>query len=137
MQWSDVVKPPPTRTLRQFAGLFLVVFLVLAAWRWWGGRPDGTAIVLAAAALLVGIPGLIVPSLVRPVFTGWMIAAFPIGWTISRVVLGVVFYGVVTPLAFVFRTAGRDVLRLRRRSPGSYWLAKRQPDSASDYFRQF
>jgi hypothetical protein len=137
MQWSDVVKPPPRRTLRQFAGLCLVVFLGLAAWRWLGGRPDGWAIALAALAIGIGIPGLIAPSLIRPIFTGWMMAAFPIGWTVSRVILGAVFYLVMTPLGWVFRLGGRDVLRLRRRSAESYWMTKRQPGGSADYFRQF
>ena len=137
MQWTDVIKPPPKRTLRQFAGLFLLVFLGLAAWRWFGGRQDSWAIGLAVMALVVGVSGLIAPALIRPIFTGWMIAAFPIGWTVSRVLLGGVFFLVVTPIAWVFRMMGRDPLHLRRHAPVSYWTAKRQPGGSAEYFRQF
>ena len=136
MQWADVIKPPSSRTLRQFAGLILVVFLGMAGWWWWGGRSDTTAAVLAAGALLVGVSGLAAPRLVRPIFTGWMIAAFPIGWTVSRVVLGIVFFGIITPIALVFRAAGRDVLRVRRGPSAGLWVARRPPSDAG-YFRQF
>jgi len=136
MQWSDVIKPPPLRQLRQFAGLFLIVFLGLAAWRWFGGRPDGWAVGLAVLAIAVGGTGLAVPAAIRPVYTGWMVAAFPIGWTVSRVALGAVFYLVVTPIAWLFRLTGRDALNLRRRQPESYWLPKRQPAGDREYFRQ-
>jgi len=135
MQWSDVIKPPSRSQLRQFAGLFLVVFLGLAGWRWFTGRPDAWAIWLAASAVGVGLTGLAFPAAIRPLYAGWMIAAFPIGWTVSRVALAAAFFLVVTPMGLLFRLAGRDTLRLRRR-PDSYWLPKRQPVGVREYFRQ-
>ena len=137
MQWTDVTKPPPRRTLRQFAGLFLIVFLGFAAWRWFGGQPDRWAIGLAVMAVVVGVPGLIAPALMRPIFTGWMMAAFPIGWTVSRILLGGVFFLVVTPIGWFFRVTGRDALRLRKPERATYWTARRRPGGASEYLRQF
>ncbi len=92
MQWSDVTKPASHKTLRQFSALFLLVFGGMAAWRAWNGDRDTTAAVLAASALLVGTIGLLRPVAVRPFFTAWMMAAFPIGWTVSRIMLGLMFY---------------------------------------------
>jgi hypothetical protein len=137
MQWSEVIKPPAPKVLRQFAGLWLVFFLGLAAWRWFGGRQDNWAIGLAVLGLVVGAAGLAVPAIMRPIFTGWMVAVFPIGWTVSRIVLGVVFFLVVTPIAFVFKLMGRDLLHRRRPAADTYWTEKRQPGDAADYLRQF
>jgi hypothetical protein len=137
MQWSDVVKAPPERHLRQFAGLFLAVFLGLAGWRWFQGQPDAIAIALATAAVVVGLAGLAVPALVRPIYTGWMMAAFPIGWTVSRLVLGTVFFLIMTPIAWVFRLMGRDLLAMRRPNRDTYWRATRRADGDASYFRQF
>ena len=64
-----------------------------------------------------------------------MIAAFPIGWTVSKIVLGAVFLLVFTPVALVFRLTGRDALQLRRGSGRSYWTGKPAP-SVESYFRQ-
>jgi hypothetical protein len=136
MQWTDVIKRPPSRVLRQFAGLWLIFFVGLAAWRWFGGRQDSWAVGLASAGVVIGLAGMAVPAIVRPIFTGWMIAAFPIGWTVSRVVLGVVFFLVVTPIAWVFRMTGRDLLGRRRASKSTYWTHKRQPAGMADYLRQ-
>ncbi|MEO7192307.1 MAG: SxtJ family membrane protein [Vicinamibacterales bacterium] len=135
MQWSEVTKAPSQKHLRQFAGLFLVIFLGMAATRWFGGRHDLTARVLAVAAVVVGVTGLAAPSLVRPIYTGWMIAAFPIGWTVSRLVLLAIFFLVVTPIGLAFRLFGRDALHLRRHTPTTYWTAKPQAKTA-DYLRQ-
>jgi hypothetical protein len=136
MQWSDVVKRPSERMLRQFAGLWLVFFLGGAGLRWWRGRADGWAVGFAVLAVVIGVAGLIAPRLMRPIYTGWMIAAFPIGWTVSRVVLGGVFFLVLTPIGWAFRLAGRDLLQLKRHPGTTYWQAKRQPGGALEYFRQ-
>lgn len=136
MQWSDVIKPPSKKMLRDFAGLWLVFFLALAGWRWYRGHHDAWAVGLATMAVVVGGIGLAVPAFMRPIFTGWMIAAFPIGWTISRVALGIIFFLVVTPVAWVFRATGRDLLRLRRPAGATYWQPKPRPAKAADYLRQ-
>ena len=138
MQWSEVIAPPPARLLRQFAGLFLVFFLALAGWRAWQGQADGWAAGLAALALSVGLVGLLRPMAVRFIYTGWMIVAFPIGWTISHLALALMFYAVITPVALVFRAIGRDELQLRREErEASYWKPKPGPESVRQYFRQF
>lgn len=137
MQWSDVTKAPAPRMLRQFAGLWLVVFGGMAAWRIWNGHGDAWAYGLAAAAVVVGVAGLVWPAVVRPIYTAWMVVAFPIGWTVSHVALGVVFYVVFTAVGVVFRLTGRDVLRLRRVQRESYWMGKSAARSGEDYLRQY
>ena len=136
MQWSDVTAPPPPKMLRQFAGLWLVVFVGLAAWRAWHGNTGAWTVGLGAAGLIVGLLGLVQPMAVRWVFTGWMIAAFPIGWTVSRIVLAAMFYLIFTPVGVVFRWMGRDPLHLRRGDGRSYWSAKPAPSEPDTYFRQ-
>jgi hypothetical protein len=136
MQWSEVISPPSMRVLRQFAALWVVFFLGLAAWRWTHGRADAATIVMAVAAVVIGVPGLVAPAFIRPVYTGWMIAAFPIGWMVSRIVLGAVFFCVLTPLGAVFRATGRDVLSRGRSSQSSYWKPRASQNEARTYLRQ-
>lgn len=137
MQWSDVIKPPPDKMLRQFAGLSLAIFGGIAAWRAWSGVVDGWTIGWAAAAVLIGVVGLIAPVVIRPVYQAWMVVAFPIGWTVSKVVLGAMLYLMFTPVAFVFRLMGRDALKLRSRQGASYWEPKTTAKSGDEYLRQF
>src|SRR6476646_482957 len=103
MQWSEVVKPPSEKVLRQFSGLFLLFFLALAGRRAWHGHTDGWTVGLAALALGVGLLGLVRPAAVRFIYTGWMIVAFPIGWTISRRAVGMVLCVIIEPVESVFR----------------------------------
>jgi hypothetical protein len=137
MQWADVTAAPSAKKLRQFAALWLVFFVGLALVRLWHGRQDVETATLAAFGVTIGMLGLIWPAAIRVVYTGWMIAAFPIGWTVSRVMLAALFYGVFTPVAVVFRMIGRDPLALRRRGDlETYWTAKPGIADPRDYFRQ-
>ena len=137
MQWADVVRTPPPRQLRQFGALWLVFFLGIAGMRWWHGHGGTATWALAIAAVVIGVGGMVLPALIRPIYTAWMVAAFPIGWTVSRVALATIFFGILTPLGALFRARGRDPLRLGRGARETYWTAKRQSTAASDYFRQF
>jgi hypothetical protein len=137
MQWSDVVAPPSSKKLRQFGGLWLAFFAGVGLWRMMHGHAgiDGPGVIALGA--VVGGLGLVRPGAIRLIYTGWMIAAFPIGWTVSKVMLAGLFYLVFTPVAAVFRLMGRDALRLRRREAlGTYWTEHRMAD-VQEYFRQF
>jgi hypothetical protein len=137
MQWSDVTKAPNQRTLRQFGLLCLVVFVGMAGLRVYRGHTDAWAIGLASAGTLLGFVGVVAPLALRYVFTGWMMVAFPIGWVVSRVVLGIMFYLLFTPISFVFSVIRRDALHRRRQQQSTYWTPKRQAEDARSYFRQF
>jgi hypothetical protein len=67
-----------------------------------------------------------------------MVAAFPIGWVLSHVLLAIVYYGVFTPIGRVMRMRGRDPMQRRFDSQTeSYWVPRNSEKSAQDYFRQF
>jgi hypothetical protein len=138
MKWSDIPFDPPSKTLRQFAGIWLVFFSGWAIHQglWRGHTIAG--IILAVAALTIGLLGLTRPPTVRPIYVGWMVLAFPIGWTVSFLILTLIFFGLFTPIALVFRFIGRDALaRIHPREASTYWVPKPAPASQRSYFRQF
>lgn len=138
MRWSDVQFQPSDSTVRQFAGLWIVVFGGTAAYQGWIRERPTLALALAALGAVVGLVGLAAPKLVRPIYTAWMIAAFPIGWVVSHVVLALIFYGVLTPVALGFRLFGRDALQRRPRPElDSYYVPKAAPADPRLYFRQY
>jgi hypothetical protein len=138
LRWSDIPFRPGERMLKQFAGLWLVFFGVLAAWEGLvRGRPM-LAAALAVMAVLVGGLGLMRPGLIRPIFVAWMVLAFPIGWTVSQVTLTLIFYGIFTPVGIILRLTGRDPLhRARHPEAQTYWSPKVQPTDTRRYFKQF
>ncbi|HEY4261984.1 MAG TPA: SxtJ family membrane protein [Schlesneria sp.] len=129
---------PSNRDLRLFAVVQLVV-MATAAWllhRRYGR--DAMAVGLLVASLATLFIGMVTPPLMRPLFLMWMIAAFPVGWVMSHVVLAVVYFGVVTPIAFALRLAGRDTLQRKLRPEATtYWIPRSGAPEPSRYFRQF
>lgn len=129
---------PTERMLRQFAGIWVVFFGAIAAWQGFHHQRQVLAIALAMLAVTLGPLGLAWPRTIRPVFIGWTALAYPIGWVVSRIVLGVVFYGLFTPVAWVFRMIGRDALGLKPRPHAvTYWHSKPRATDKAKYLRQF
>jgi hypothetical protein len=124
-------------TLRQFAALWTVLFLGLAAYHGLLRDRHSVGVVVAATALLVGPVGLVRPRSVRFVFAGAMALAKPIGWVVSHAVLAAIFYLVITPLALVFRLSGRDALARRSgRGAPTHWAPRRQRTDPWQYLNQ-
>jgi hypothetical protein len=138
VEWSNLSRTPPSRTLRQFAGTGFLFFTGVACWQ---GLVCGHAIpglVFAGLAATIGPLGLLWPRTIRPVYLAAVVLAFPIGWLVSRTVLAILFFGLFTPLGLLFRLRGRDVLDLRfRPNAPTYWAPKPMPADLRRYFRQF
>jgi hypothetical protein len=129
---------PTDRILRQFAGAWLLVLSGVAANQWLMRGNPRVAAALLAAALLVGVAGLIRPPAVRWLFVGATVAAFPIGWVVSQVMLFVLFAVVITPVALLFKLRGRDRLARRgREQQASYWKPKTTTADMRRYLRQY
>src|SRR6516225_6231497 len=114
MRWSDIQLDPSRATLRQFAGLWLLFFAALALWESLVRGRMGWAAVFALLAATIGPLGLTRPTWIRFIFVGWMVLAFPIGWTASQIILAALFFGLFAPIGLVFRVIGRDALRRSR-----------------------
>lgn len=126
MNWNDIDLHPDRRKLRQFAALLAAIAIVFVL-------VDPLWAIVAAYGLL----SLALPRLAYPVYIVLTVVTFPIGWVVSRVMLAILFYVVLTPIALVQRLLRRDVLRIRRPDEGSYWEeVERERDPAS-YLRQF
>src|SRR5262245_4813191 len=84
---------PSDRELRWFAGLWFPLFWAIVG-TLVGLRTGYWLDVSAAMAVVavIGAVGLWRPQLVRPLYVGWMCAAFPIGWTVSHLLLAAIFY---------------------------------------------
>jgi hypothetical protein len=118
--------------------LWILCFGLIALWQKFHHDRSLLALVVGVAAVTLGPLGVVWPKVMRPIFIGWMTAVYPIGWTVSRVVLGIVFYLLFTPIAWVFRLIGRDELRLKPiPHVRTYWQSKPGSANKAQYLRQF
>lgn len=134
---SPINRNPDTRTLRWFAGLQVVFFGVLM-WLWRDRFAAAVGATIMSLSVLLGILGLVQPTLIRWFYVGWMMAVFPIGWVISHVLMAVVYYLVLTPIAIVVRCTRGSLLPLKgNRDAPTYWQPRRPVEKISRYFRQY
>jgi hypothetical protein len=118
--------------------MWVVFFGGSALWQRFVLHRPVLAAVLAVLAVTVGPLGVARPRAIRPIFVGWMTLAYPVGWVVSRIVLGIVFYFLFTPVSWVFRLIGRDALALKSRPTATtYWLSKPTVADKAGYLRQF
>jgi hypothetical protein len=104
---------------------------------WWHGR--GIPRWPVASAMMVLLVALLRPSLLTPVTRVWLMLGQLLHRIVSPLTLGVLFFGVITPMAAVMRLARRDML-MRRFDPEtlSYWIERAPPGpEAASLFRQF
>ena len=95
MKWSDLPLKPTARALRQFAGAWLIFFLAVGVYRYLARGQHQIGLAVGAMAVVVGCLGLIKPAAVRWLFVGATLLAFPIGWVVSQVMPGVMYYCIV------------------------------------------
>lgn len=112
---------PSYRAERDFGLLVGGVFLALGGWWTYRGRyPTLSAALLAVGAALMLLGALRPQWLVVPNRL-WMGMAEAMGFVMTRVILGVVFFLIVTPIGLVRRLTGGDPLGRRGARTESYW----------------
>ncbi len=138
MKWSDLPLKPTVRALRQFAGAWLVFFLTVGVYRYMVRGQHEIGIAVGVMAVVLGGLGLIRPTALRWLYVGMTVVTFPIGWGVSQIMLAVMYFAILTPLAVWFRLRGRDLLA-RKPAPGraSFWTPKHTPEDMRAYFHQY
>lgn len=114
-------KPKTTKELRNFGITMAVVLLLIGVFTFWKGHVVWMGFGALGAAFLTG--AFAKPSLLRPVEKGWMKVALYISMVVTTVLLSIVYYLVLTPIALFLRTVLRkDLLKLKwNKHAGSYW----------------
>ncbi len=120
---------------RGFGIVFAVVFAVIGLWPLLGGDPlRAWALVLAAGFLAVGI---FAPKILRPLNRVWYLFGLALHKVVSPLVMGLLFFLTVTPMALILRGLGKDPLH-RKFDPDatSYWIERSPPGPAPETMRQ-
>jgi len=122
---------------RSFGLLFTVVGALIGAWMLWRGNRFANVAFGVAALFLIA--ALAYPPVLRPFNSAWMHLGWLLNRLVSPIVMGVIYFGLFTPIATVMRLRGRDVLQ-RRFDPArdSYWIDRDPPGpDGSSFPRQF
>ena len=135
-QDGSVPPAPDAKQLRSFGLIVGGVFVLIGLWP---VVRHGTALrlwsVIIASMLIV--PALLWPQSLTQVYRLWMLGGLILGWINTRVMLGLVFYSLFTPVGVVRRLLGKDPMRLRVQPEADTYRIVRQPRARSHMTRQF
>lgn len=123
--------------VRKFGLLFGALGALVGSYLLWKGNPLWPWAFGAGGGF--ALAGVVAPGLLRPVYRLWMKFAFALAWINTRILLGLFFYLVMTPVGLVLRMMGKDLLddRIDRRAR-SYWIRREAtPFDAERYRRLF
>jgi hypothetical protein len=129
---------PSPRELRWFGLIFAAFFGVvgLIVWRQ-TGSPAAPRVIWIAAGVIAAVY-YAVPPMRRALYLGWLYATYPLGWVVSHVLLGIIYFGVMMPIGLAMRLLGRDPMTRRfDRQASTYWVKREQNDDPGRYFKQF
>ena len=123
------------KELRSFGLLVGGIFAVIGFWPMLLRGQDYRAWALALAVLLIA-PALVYPPILGPLQKVWMKLGHVLGWINTRILLGAIFFGVVTPMGMIRRMMRKDSMGRKASNLDSYRMA-RQPRPASHMTRQY
>ena len=112
---------------RSFGLVFFIVFLLIAFYPLINQGEIRIWSVLIS--LLFLILGIINSKILTPLNKVWFKFGIFLGKLISPVVMGIIFFLVVTPIAFLMRMLKKDLLNLKFNKNSSYWIEKTDPKS--------
>ena len=132
MKLSEIELP----SNRKFGFFFTFIFAVVAAYFSYSANVSWTY-VFAATALLFLLITLIKSDALLPLNKLWMRFGLLLGMIVSPIVLGIIFFGILTPIAMLMRLSGRDELRLKFTQKASHWISRSELIKSESFKNQF
>jgi|TARA_B110000438_G_C15409291_1_gene476849 hypothetical protein len=112
---------------RSFGIVFFVVFLLISIYPLINDKEIRVWSLIISLFFL--ILGLINSNILTPLNKIWFRFGILLGSFVSPIVMGLVFFLVVTPISLLMKLFGKDVLNLKRNNSKSYWIEKSGPKS--------
>lgn len=126
-----------SRELRKFAVTMAIVLLLIGELLSWRQKPYYWPFLVAG--VMFALSDWLAPAILKPIHKAWMTLAILMGWCVTRVILVILFYLVLTPMGLLLRLLRKDILNIRfgGNSSESYWIPRPPDISPPDYTKQF
>ncbi len=125
------------REIRKFALPIAILLLAVGLFALWRGKSFAWPLMGVSGFLVAA--AYIVPVILRPFYIPWMLLAAGMGWLMTRVLLTLTFFIMITPIGLLMRLFGKD--SLHRKFPGtgdSYWEPWEEPEGGhSRHYKPF
>ena len=125
------------KELKSFGITFGVIFLLISGFSFFKEK-ELFIIFIFIAVVFIG-SGIIIPIMLKPVYLVWMVFAVILGWIMTRIILSLLFYVIITPIGLTLRLFGKDILGLKaKENQSSYWNKRDSKiERNQDYKKQY
>lgn len=118
-------------------GLFFAFVFIVVAWRFFAHDATAFAIISVIAAIAFFIISFVKAEILLPLNKAWMGLGLLLGMIVSPIVLGVIYFGLFTPISMIMRAMGRDELGLKMQTSGSHWKVRADDAAQGSFKNQF
>lgn len=120
---------------RNIGFLFAGLFACSSVYSRFHGGNNIVVYSLLIGSIVMGSAAVVAPNSLRPLNKAWVAIGELMGIVVSPLVLGMIFFTLITPVALVTRLFGRDELRLKKINVSSYWIERLPPGPSGDTFK--
>ena len=133
MKTSELELP----TNKKFGFFFTALFLIATTYFYINNASSSVVSTLSVIGMSFLVATLVNPDVLLPLNRLWMRFGLLLGMIISPIVMGIIFFGLFTPMSLTMRLFRRDELRLRFKNKKTHWILRDFPDGdkLSDSFK--
>ena len=123
--------------LRNFGIIVGIILLIISGFLFWKEKESFQ--IFLAIGITLFLTAIAIPAVLKPVYWMWMIFAIILGWFMTRVILSLLFYVIITPIGLTLRFFGKQFVELRwEKSKESCWNFKTNENlQKENYEKQF
>ena len=115
---------------RGFGIVFFIFFFILSIWPIKNGNEINYLFLIISSIFL--LLGILNSKYLTPLNRIWFKFGLLLGSLISPIIMGIIFFLIVTPISFIMRFFGKDILNIKKNKKKSYWIDKNGPKSRMD-----
>ena len=132
MKFSNI----PLPSNKKFGFFFTCIFFIGAGYSYINNY-FGWGYIFVAIAVIFFCFSIFNPGALLPLNKLWMRFGSLLGMVVSPILLGIIFFGIFTPISFLMRLSGRDELLLKLNNASSHWIVREGKIQASSFKKQF
>ena len=107
---------------RNFGIVFFIVFLIIAIWPLLNSNEiNYWSLAISITFLILGLAN---SKILTPLNKIWFKFGILLGNVIAPIVMGIIFFLIVTPTSIIMKILGKDLLNLKKNNNNSYWIEK-------------
>ena len=113
---------------KSFGIVFFIFFLIIALWPLI--NDENIRLWSLIVSIIFLILGIINSKILTPLNNLWFKFGLFLGKIVSPIVMGIIFFFIVTPTGIIMRLIGKDILNLKKNNLNTYWIEKKNENSS-------